>query len=342
MNRNRRVAIAGLGPMGRRHLKVLELLQDIELVAVADTRPETLTVDLGDGVRKYTDAATMFAECRPDTIILATNAPSHHSLALRAITCGARAIFCEKPISCSIAEAEEMIVTAREHGCALAVNHGRRHVPAYKWLAAKLQSGEWGELRSVQSNWPGVGLGCLATHMVDLWRFLTGEELTTVHGWVDPVRGSNPRGSNYRDPGGMIIATTASSARYIHEQAEDGAGPPWMVIATTGAQIVVDEHRGSIQILTRDLSVKPGPGHPPGYVPVQVPPEAPFTLDIFRLSGESLRELVDGSDVTCSAEHGLRSLEVIVAAHLSSQIKHGPVALPITDSEAKKTWLPIT
>jgi hypothetical protein len=99
--------------------------------------------------------------------------------------------------------------------------------------------------------------------MVDLWRFLTGEELTTVHGWVDPVRGSNPRGSNYRDPGGMIIATTASSTRYIHEQAEDGAGPSSMVIATTGAQIAVDEHRGSIEILARDLSVKPGPGRPP-------------------------------------------------------------------------------
>ena len=328
--------------MGHRHLKALQLIEDIELVAVADTRPQALASVVEDGVRKYADAAEMFAACRPDTVIVATNAPSHRSLVLAAIASGARGILCEKPIACSIAEAEEMILIAREHGCTLAVNHCRRHVPAYAWLAARLQSGEWGELRSIHSSWPGIGLGCSATHMIDLWRFLTGQELAAAYGWVDPVRGPNPRGSDYRDPGGMIVATSGTGARFIHEQIEDGAGPGTMVLGTTAAQIQVDEHQGSIHVCGRDLSIKPGPGRPPKYDPVQIPAEAQLMLDIIRLSGETLRELVDGRDVTCSAANGLRSLEVIVAAHLSNRIRHGPVELPITDLEAKKTWLPIT
>jgi predicted dehydrogenase len=328
--------------MGRRHLQAMRLVENAELVAASDTRPQALTaVDL-NGASVYSDAHVMLAEVRPDTVIVATNGPSHHALVLGAIAAGARSILCEKPIACSIAEAEEMISTAREHGCALAVNHWLRAVPAYGWLAQRLQSGEWGQLRSIQTIWPGIGLGCLATHMIDLWRFLGGEQLNAVFGWVDPVRGPNPRGSEYCDPGGMIVATSASGTRYVHEQMEDGAGPGTLTIETTGAQISIDERCESAAVIVRDLSVKPGPGRSPKYDTVLLPPEAPLALDIVRLSADILRELVEERVLTCSAEHGLRSLEVVVAAHLSHRRGHGPVSLPIVDADAKALWLPIT
>jgi predicted dehydrogenase len=342
LSQSRQVAIIGLGPMGRRHLQALRLVENTELVAASDKRPQALAAAGLDGASAYSDAHAMLAEVRPDTVIVATNGPSHRALVLGAIAAGARSILCEKPIACSIAEAEEMISAAREHGCALAVNHGRRHVPAYGWLAQRLQSGEWGQLRSIQASWPGIGLGCLATHMIDLWRFLGGEQLNTVFGWVDPVRGPNPRGSEYCDPGGMIVATSASGTRYVHEQTEDGASPGTLAIETTGTQIVIDERSGSAAVMVRDTSVKPGPGRPPRYDTVLLPPEAPLALDIVRLSADILRELVEERVLTCAAEHGLRSLEVVVAAHLSHCRGHSPVSLPITDADAKTIWLPIT
>jgi predicted dehydrogenase len=328
--------------MGRRLVQALCLVENAELVAASDIRPQALAEADLNGARVYSDAHVMLAEVRPDTVIVATNGPSHHSLVLEAIDAGARNILCEKPIACSIAEAEEMIYAAREHGCALAVNHGRRHVPAYAWLAQRLQSREWGQLRSIQASWPGIGLGCLATHMIDLWLFLGGEQLNTVFGWVDPVRGLNPRGSEYSDPGGMVVATSALGTRYVHEQTEDGAGPGTLVIETTGAKIMIDECSGMTGIWVRDLSVKPGPGRPPKYEPVSLPPEAPLVLDVIRLSADTLRELVEGRVLTCAAEHGLRSLEVVVGAHLSHRRGHAPVPLPITDADARTLWLPIT
>lgn len=328
-----------MGPMGRRYLEALRLVDHAELVAIADTRPEALS---GVEVRTYTDPLTMLAEVQAEVVIVATNGPSHHSLALAAMAAGASAILCEKPMACSVAEAEEMVGTARERACKLAVNHTLRHVPAYRWLAQQLQSGHWGKLRSMQSTWPGIGLGCLATHMVDLWRFLGNEEVNTVVGWVDPVRGRNPRGAEFSDPGGMIVATSASGTRYVHEQTEDGAGPGSLVIETTAAQIVVDQYAQSVVVLLRDLSVKPGPGRPPKYDPILPPPEARLALDIVRCSAEALRELVEDRELTCGGEHGLRSLEVVVAAHLSSERGHVPVALPLNDPESKAKWLPIT
>jgi predicted dehydrogenase len=328
--------------MGRRYVQALGLVEDAELVAVADIRPQALAALDLNGIRTFSDANTMLTEVRPEVVIVATNGPSHHPLVLAAIAAGASGILCEKPIACSILEAEEMVLAARQNGCALAVNFWRRHVPAYKWLAERLQSGEWGELRSIRASWPGIGLGCTGTHMIDLWRFIGGEQLSTVFGWVDPIRGPNPRGSDFRDPGGMIVATSRSGTRYIHEQTEDGAGPGTLIIETTAAQIEVDEYNRSVSILVRDLSVKPGPGRPPKYDPVPLPADAPLLIDIVRLSADTLRELVDQSVLTCAAEHGLRSLEVVVAAHLSHREGHAPVGLPISDADAKATWLPIT
>src|ERR1700719_2712616 len=238
--------------MGRRHVQALRLVDDVELVAVSDTNSQALASADLNGARVYSDAQTMLDEVRPDMVIVATNGPSHHRLVLAAVDAGARSILCEKPIACSITDAEEMIAVAREHGCALAVNHWRRHVPAYNWLSQRLKSGEWGQLRCVQGTAPGIGLGCLATHIVDLWRFLGGEDLNSVFGWIDPVRGPNPRGPEYVDQAGLVLGISASGTRYVHGQVEDGGGPGSMVIETTGAQIVIDERFGSVGLTVRD------------------------------------------------------------------------------------------
>jgi predicted dehydrogenase len=328
--------------MGRRHVQALSLVENAELVAAVDTRPQALAVDGLQGVPSYTDASIMLAEALPEIVIVATNGPSHHGLVLSAIAAGARGILCEKPIACSVSEAEEMICAADAQGCALAINFGRRFVPAYRWLAERLRSGEWGQLRSVRSSYPGIGLGCVAVHIIDLWRFLGGEQLATVFGWVDPAGGTNPRGSEYCDPGGMIIATSSVGTRYVHEQTEDGSGPGTLVLETTATHIEVSEYSSSVSILARDLSVKPGPGRPLRYEPVPLPSDSPLLLDLVRLSAETLRELVNELSLTCAAEHGLRSLEVVVATYLSHRAGHAPVTLPLADTESKATWLPIT
>lgn len=337
-----RAAVVGLGPMGQRHLRALRLVETVELVAASDMSSEALAGADLNGARRYGDAHSMLIEARPDMVIVATNGPSHHQLVLGAVASGARSVLCEKPMACSIAEAEEMISVARKNGCALAVNHSRRHVPAYSWLAQQIQRGAWGELRSVQSNSPGAGLGCLGTHLVDLWRFLGGQEIVTVFGWIDPIRGKNPRGSEYVDPGGTILAVSASGARYVHEQVEDGGGPGKMIIGTTEAQIEIDEYRGSIKVTVRDRSVKPGPGRPPRYDQVSPPVDAALTLDIVQLSACAIRELAAGNELTCEGGHGLRSLEVIMAAHWSHRHGHSSISLPITDDNLKAMRLPIT
>ena len=327
-----RAAIIGMGPMGVRHVAALGRVTGVELVAVCDSRLEALEAPCLDSrVQKFRSADALLSEAKPELLILATNAPSHHALTLAALDAGVRRILCEKPVACSLAQAREMSDKAKACGAALAVNHGRRHVPAYEWLASQIRSGEWGALRSVRSACPGIGLGCLATHFIDLVRFLSGDDFTELCGWVDPEKGTNPRGSCFHDPGGLIVATGASGARYIHHQIEDGAGPDSMILDLTSARVTIDERGGEVTIIWRDLSVKPGPGRPPRFENRTLPAEYPLKLDIIEMTACVLRELVQGTTLTCDIEHGYKSLEAVVATHVSSGNQHSVISLPLSD-----------
>lgn len=235
-----------------------------------------------------------------------------------------------------------MIDKAGKIGALLGVNHSRRFVPAYRWLAEKVSSGDWGRLRAFRSSCPGIGLGCLGTHFLDLARFISRENIVAVSGWVDPERGPNPRGGQFHDPGGMVVAEYDSGARCVHHQIEDGAGPVSIALDLTSARVVVEEREGKVEILWRDPTVKPGPGRPPRFEAVSLPEGTPLRLDLVEMTADALRELKEGGKLLCEAEHGYRSLEAIVATHFSHSRNHAPVRLPLEDAAVLSMEFAIT
>jgi predicted dehydrogenase len=328
-----RVALVGLGVMGRRHVQAIDRFRDLELVGVCDREEAALALGPA-GVPRFEDPRRLLEEGRPDLLIVATHAPSHHDLVLAGLRAGVRRILCEKPIACSVAEAEAMVSEANRLGALLAVNHSRRHVPAYRWLAAAMRSGSWGALRSIRSSCPGIGLGCLATHFIDLACFLAGEPIVSVSGWIDEERGVNRRGADFHDPGGLVVATLQSGARVIHEQIEDAVELAPIVLDFTLGQVSIDERTESFRISTGASEVATRDSGPPD--------DHPFRLDMVELTSAVLHELATGGPLTCGAEHGRHALEVVVAAHLSDGREHATVALPLSDQASRSLWLPIT
>src|SRR5215468_6222182 len=116
-----RVALVGLGVMGRRHLEAVRSLEGMDLVGVCD-RSEAALEKAPPDIPCFRDPARLLEERRPDLLIVATHAPSHHGLVLAAIESGVRRILCEKPIACSVAEAEAMVREAERRGALLVVN----------------------------------------------------------------------------------------------------------------------------------------------------------------------------------------------------------------------------
>lgn len=115
-----KLAVAGLGAVAQSvHLPLITRRWDLfELVAVCDLSPSLLTA-VGEqyGVpeeQRYADAGGMVAGSGADGVVLLTSG-SHGDVALEALRAGL-AVFCEKPLTFTVAEADALAAAERERG----------------------------------------------------------------------------------------------------------------------------------------------------------------------------------------------------------------------------------
>jgi myo-inositol 2-dehydrogenase / D-chiro-inositol 1-dehydrogenase len=147
------VALVGSGRMGAFHGETLSRrLPDARLVAVVDPAPGVaarLAASLG-AARSYTDAAEAFADPDVDAVVIAAPARFHAGLVVAAAAAG-KAVFCEKPMATTLADADRAREAARAAGVVLQVGFNRRF--AADWMAARdlLDRGRLGAPRLLRS-----------------------------------------------------------------------------------------------------------------------------------------------------------------------------------------------
>ena len=338
-----KAAVIGLGPHGRRLVAALNSMSGVELTAVVDHDPAALAATgIGAQVARFRSLSELTTQQNPELVCVATNGPSHAELAIAAMEHGARYLLVEKPMACSLAECDRILATARETKCRVAVDHARRHAPVYLWLRKCIASGEWGAPRAIWMQRPGIGLGCNATHSFDTIAFLLDRKPRQVTGWVDKPIGANPRGSQFVDPGGLVVLEFEGGIRGVVAQIEDGAGPTSVEIDMTAARIRLDERSGEIEVVERDLSVVPGPGRPPLFHTRTAPAGLTAQIDLASMIRGCLEELLGCEPMIADAQHGRSAIEILVAAYLSDCAGHAPVCLPLVKREELETWLPVT
>jgi predicted dehydrogenase len=123
-----RMAVIGVGYLGRHHARILAELPDVELVGVVDTnraRAEEIATKVG--TRAFGDAAGLVGQIDAATIAVPTE--RHHAVALPLLAAGVP-VLVEKPMARSLAEADDLIAAAGASGLPLAVGHTERFNPA--------------------------------------------------------------------------------------------------------------------------------------------------------------------------------------------------------------------
>lgn len=148
-----RTALIGCGRMGRFHGETLaRRLPGAELVTVADPAPEVaerVTAALGAD-RACTDVEQVWADPDVDAVVIAAPARSHADLIVAATATG-KAVFCEKPMAVTLAEADRAIEAARAGGVVLQVGFNRRFAPDWRAARALLDEGRLGTPRLLRS-----------------------------------------------------------------------------------------------------------------------------------------------------------------------------------------------
>jgi predicted dehydrogenase len=123
-----RLAVIGVGHLGRHHARILAGMPDVDLVGVVDLNRERAE-EIADAhkTRAVTDASALAGGV--DGVIVATPTASHADVAKPFLESGV-AVLVEKPLARSLAEADDLIRVAAEGGAILAVGHTERFNPA--------------------------------------------------------------------------------------------------------------------------------------------------------------------------------------------------------------------
>ena len=158
----------------------------VELAAFADpdvAKAQTLQARYGVP-RVYADYREMIEAEKPDIVSVTTPATLHAEIVIFAAERGARAIYCEKALCCSLAEADAMTAAVEGHGVKFNTGTLRRWHPGMEQVRRMIDDGTLGHLTSVITYSVGSVLHS-ASHFFDLMLYWAGDpEIEWIQGTV--------------------------------------------------------------------------------------------------------------------------------------------------------------
>ncbi len=143
-----RIAVAGVGWMGRRHNEVIARSDECRLTAIVDPAPVTTEIARKLGVPHFSSLAELFAAERPDGVIIATPNQLHVEHGLGCVAAGIPVLI-EKPVSDSTEAAERLCVAGERANVALLAGHHRQHSPLMTKAVEIVRSGRLGRIVAV-------------------------------------------------------------------------------------------------------------------------------------------------------------------------------------------------
>lgn len=145
-----RIGIIGHGFMGHEHEAMLRDFPGIRLVGFSDIDPAQLE-DVGEGMKRYPDNDSLIHDPEVDVVLIAANNNQHRDLVIRAADAG-KDIICEKPVSMTLSELDEMEAAVKANHVKFTVHHQRRYDQDFCTAKKIWDSGTLGDVYAIKSQ----------------------------------------------------------------------------------------------------------------------------------------------------------------------------------------------
>lgn len=183
-----RVAVIGMGPIGNRHADCYRADSLAQLVGVCDIRQDRADAAAARlNVPAFIDAAKMMAALKPDVCSITTGGyeygSDHFAPTMQALEAGCH-VLGEKPIANDIAQAEQMVATARAKRRCYGINLNHRFTPAARVAKKWMNEGRLGHqlfinmamwIQNPVESAPYFQIKALHPHTVDIMRHFCGD-----------------------------------------------------------------------------------------------------------------------------------------------------------------------
>ena len=328
-----KVAVFGCGAIAqRRHIPEYAENQHVELVAFADPNLERAQemVELYGG-KAYASYEEILANEDIDAVSVCTPNYLHAPMTIAAANAG-KHVLVEKPMACSIEEAEQMIEAARKNNVYLMVGHNQRLMPPHVKAKEILDSGKLGKVLTFRTSFGHPGpeawsvdgadswffrkeeaimgaMGDLGVHKSDFIRYLLNDEVADVASFIGTLHKEGTEVDDnatclLRMKSGAIGTLVASWTQY---KGGDNSTILWcengvMKIGTVeGNEVIVELTDGTVETYQVGMMSTNEKQVPSG------------VIDTF------VESITTNTPPTISGEEGLRAVKVILGAFESQK-----------------------
>ncbi len=199
-----KVALAGAGAFGIKHLDAIKLIPDVEVVSLVSRElDKTQEVAKKYGIAHVTtDLADSLALKEVDAVILCTPTQMHAAQTLACLKAG-KHVQVEIPLADSLKDAQAVVDMQKQTGLIAMCGHTRRFNPSHQFIHQKIRAGEIKvQQMDVQTyffrrtnmnalgqprSWTDHLLWHHAAHTVDLFAYQAGGEIVQANAVQGPI-----------------------------------------------------------------------------------------------------------------------------------------------------------
>ena len=204
MSQTIKVALAGAGAFGIKHLDGIKNIDGVEVVSLVG-RELDKTKEVADkyGIQHVTtNLADSLALTEVDAVILCTPTQMHASQSIACLKAG-KHVQVEIPLADSWKDADEVVRLSKESGKVAMCGHTRRFNPSHQWVHHKIKAGEFNiQQMDVQTyffrrtnmnalgqarSWTDHLLWHHAAHTVDLFAYQAGSPIVKANAVQGPI-----------------------------------------------------------------------------------------------------------------------------------------------------------
>ena len=333
-----RVGLIGAGRKGTQHARAYMMDERVEVVAVADGDPENLALfQQRTGVAAYADYREMLEKQAIDIAAPILPVSANPEVVIGCAEAGVKAILCEKPISVSLAEVDQMIDVCKSRRIVFAAGDLDVNLPAYQKALQFIGSGELGAVKSISLlGGPGSEMSGGGCQRFTLMRHFAGcAEVAWMMGWVSDDLLSD------HDQGGAGYVRFANGIEAFIYGDKDARGRGYEVACEGGVFRSDDNLVGLYRYVEGDGASWDKLEKIEGVLPegrIYGEPRG-YDEEGWKWPGDrnvaSCKALIDalqrGEDPAGSGENGRKVLEMAIALRESHRQGCAPVKLPMVD-----------
>ncbi len=204
MSKTIKVALAGAGAFGTKHLDGIKNIDGVEVVSLVGRRLEqTQEIANKYGIAHVsTDLADSLALKEVDAVILCTPTQIHAAQVIQCLNAG-KHVQVEIPMADSLKDAQELVRMQQQTGLVAMCGHTRRFNPSHQYVHNKIKAGEFNiQQLNVQTyffrrtnmnamgqarSWTDHLLWHHAAHTVDLFAYQCGSPIVKANAVQGPI-----------------------------------------------------------------------------------------------------------------------------------------------------------